>query len=87
MDKIADLNSFYAVQYDINVFGPIRVIRAVLPQLRAQGSGTIVNMSSVGGFRSYPSNGMYCSTKFALEGITEALAIEIAPFGLRALRK
>jgi len=86
LETIANLYSG-AVQYEINVFGPVKVIRAVLPQLREQGSGTIVNMSSVGGLRSGPAAGMYCSTKWALEGITESLADEIAPFGLRALSK
>lgn len=63
----------------------MRLIRSVLPYLRAQKSGTIVNISSLGGIRSGPSSGAYCSSKFALEGLTEALAGEIAPFGLRAL--
>ncbi|RDW68868.1 SDR family oxidoreductase [Aspergillus mulundensis] len=72
-------------QYDINVFAPLRLIRAVLPHLRDQGSGTIINFSSVGGLMSGPANGIYCSTKFALEGLTQALAAEIAPFGLKAL--
>lgn len=72
-------------QFDINVFGILRTIRAFLPGLRAQGSGTIMNVSSIGGLHGYPSNGVYCATKFAIEGITEALATEIAPFGLRAV--
>ncbi|KAL4924804.1 SDR family oxidoreductase [Aspergillus undulatus] len=71
-------------QFDTNVFAQLRLIRAFLPALRDQGSGTILNFSSIGGLRSYPSNGIYCATKFALEGITEALAAEIAPFGLKA---
>jgi NAD(P)-dependent dehydrogenase (short-subunit alcohol dehydrogenase family) len=72
-------------QFDINVFGVLRVIRAALPYLREQKSGTIVNLSSIGGIHSYPSNGLYCSTKFAIEGITQALAAEVAPFGIRAM--
>jgi len=72
-------------QFDINVFGPVRVIRSVLPYLRAQKSGTVVSLSSIGGVRSYASNGMYCATKFAIEGITEALNLEISAFGLRAI--
>jgi NAD(P)-dependent dehydrogenase (short-subunit alcohol dehydrogenase family) len=72
-------------QFDINVFGIIRTIRAFLPHFRAQNTGgTIGNISSIGGLRGYPSNGVYCATKFALEGITQALATEIAPFGLHA---
>lgn len=72
-------------QFDINVFGIVRVLRAVLPNLRAQKSGTIVNISSVGGLVSPPGNGLYCATKHALEAITQSLAAEIAPFGIRAL--
>jgi NAD(P)-dependent dehydrogenase (short-subunit alcohol dehydrogenase family) len=72
-------------QFDTNVFAVLRLIRAFLPQLRAQGSGTIMNLSSIGGLRGYPSNGIYCSTKFAIEGITQALAAEIEPFGLSAV--
>jgi NAD(P)-dependent dehydrogenase (short-subunit alcohol dehydrogenase family) len=63
----------------------LRIIRAALPHLREQGSGTIMNLSSIGGFHGYAGNGIYCSTKFAVEGLTEALAIEIAPFGLSAV--
>ncbi|KAK5653814.1 hypothetical protein OQA88_7972 [Cercophora sp. LCS_1] len=72
-------------QFDINVFGILRTIRAFLPGLRAQGTGFILNVSSIGGLHGYPSNGVYCATKFALEGITEALAAEIEPFGLKAV--
>jgi len=78
-------DSLVKKQFDINVFGILRTIRAFLPLLRAQGSGTIMNVSSIGGLRGYPSNGVYCATKFAVEGITEALAEEIKPFGLRAV--
>src|ERR1700761_6873749 len=63
----------------------LRIIRSVLPYLRDQGEGTIMNLSSIGGLRGYPSNGVYCATKFAVEGITQALAVEIAPFGLHAV--
>jgi len=72
-------------QFDINVLGILRTIRAVLPVLREAKSGTVMNLSSVGGLHGYPSNGVYCATKFAIEGITEALAAEIAPFGMRAV--
>jgi NAD(P)-dependent dehydrogenase (short-subunit alcohol dehydrogenase family) len=53
--------------------------------LRQQRSGHIINFSSVGGFVSFPGSGIYCSTKFALEGISEALAQEVAPFGIKVI--
>jgi NAD(P)-dependent dehydrogenase (short-subunit alcohol dehydrogenase family) len=68
--------------YDTNVFGVLNVLRAVLPILRVQRSGHIINMSSIGGFGSSAGWGIYCSTKFALEGISEALAGEVAPLGI-----
>ncbi|WP_179469979.1 oxidoreductase [Mycolicibacterium vinylchloridicum] len=68
--------------YDANVFGVLNVLRAVLPTLRAQRSGHIINLSSIGGFRSSAGWGIYCSTKFALEGISEALADEVGPLGI-----
>ncbi|SFU39851.1 oxidoreductase [Pseudoduganella namucuonensis] len=71
-------------QYDTNVFGLLNVTRAVLPFMRARGSGHIVNISSVGGYKSYPGWAVYGSTKFAVEGITAGLAAELAPLGIRA---
>jgi NAD(P)-dependent dehydrogenase (short-subunit alcohol dehydrogenase family) len=68
--------------YDTNVFGALNVIRAVLPTLRAQRSGRIINISSIGGFVGSPGWGIYCSTKFAVEGFSEALAKELAPLGI-----
>src|SRR5262249_3422772 len=65
-----------------NVFGLLAVPRAVLPQMRRQRSGHVINTSSLGGYASYPGWGVYCSTKFAVEGITEALAAELAPLGI-----
>lgn len=70
------------VVYDTNVFGILNVLRAVLPTLRAQRSGWIVNLSSIGGFIASSGWGVYCSTKFAVEGISEALAAEVAPLGI-----
>ena len=70
--------------YDVNVFGTLNVIRSVMPHLRAKRSGHIFNISSVGGFFSgYPGWGIYCSTKFAVAGLTEALHTEGKPFGIK----
>ncbi len=68
--------------YATNVFGLLRVTRAVLPHLRKQHSGHIVNLSSIGGLTGMPGWGIYNSTKFAVEGISEALAAELAPLGI-----
>ena len=70
--------------YDTNVFGLLHVTRAVLPALRAQRAGHVVNISSLGGVQSAAGFGLYCSTKFAVEGITEALHAELAPLGIHA---
>ncbi|CAI4214380.1 unnamed protein product [Parascedosporium putredinis] len=72
-------------QFDVNVFAMLRVIRAFLPALRKQGSGTIMNLSSIGGVSSFPTNGIYCASKFAVEAITQALAGEVEPFGLQCV--
>jgi len=71
-----------AAVYETNVFGLLRVIRAVLPQMRKQRSGQIVNLSSIGGLTGLPGWGIYNSTKFAVEGLSEALAAELAPLGI-----
>jgi NAD(P)-dependent dehydrogenase (short-subunit alcohol dehydrogenase family) len=68
--------------YETNVFGLLRVTRAVLPYLRKQRSGHIVNLSSIGGLTGMPGWGIYNSTKFAVEGLSEALAAELAPLGI-----
>jgi NAD(P)-dependent dehydrogenase (short-subunit alcohol dehydrogenase family) len=71
--------------FDVNVFGTLNVIRKVLPYLRAQQSGHIFNISSIGGFiGTFPGFGIYCATKFAVEGLTESLSTEIKSFGLKA---
>jgi len=71
-----------AALYDTNVFGLLRVTRALLPYLRKQRSGHIVNLSSIGGLAGLPGWGIYNSTKFAVEGLSEALAAELAPLGI-----
>lgn len=68
--------------YETNVFGLIRVTRAILPYLRKQRSGCIVNISSIGGLVGLAGWGIYNSTKFAIEGLSEALALEVAPLGI-----
>jgi len=71
--------------FELHFFGPVALTRAVLPHMRAQGGGAIVQMSSVGGQITAPGFGAYCATKFALEGITQALHDEVAPFGIRTM--
>jgi NAD(P)-dependent dehydrogenase (short-subunit alcohol dehydrogenase family) len=69
--------------FDTNVFGLLNVSRAVLPLMRKQGSGHVINISSVGGYSSYAGWGVYGSTKFAVEGLSEAMAMELAPLGIQ----
>lgn len=70
--------------YDTNVFGLLNVTRAVLPTMRANRSGHVINISSIGGYRAAAGFGVYSSTKFAVEGITEALRAELQPLGIHA---
>ncbi|HEU5028621.1 MAG TPA: oxidoreductase [Spirillospora sp.] len=70
---------------DLHFFGPAALTRAVLPHMRRQGSGAIVQLTSQGGRLSFPGVGGYSATKFALEGLTEALAGEVAPFGIKVM--
>jgi NAD(P)-dependent dehydrogenase (short-subunit alcohol dehydrogenase family) len=70
-------------QYDTNVFGLLNVLRAALPHLRAQRSGHIINVSSLFGFGAIPGWALYGSTKFAVEGISKGLAIELEPLNIK----
>jgi NAD(P)-dependent dehydrogenase (short-subunit alcohol dehydrogenase family) len=69
--------------FEVNVFGTLNVLRAALPYLRGQRSGHIINISSGGGYQAFAGYGIYCASKFAVEGITEALHAELLPLGIR----
>lgn len=70
-------------QFAANVYGPVAMMKAVLPGMRARRRGHIVNVTSMGGFITMPGISFYCGSKFALEGISEALGKEVAEFGIR----
>jgi NAD(P)-dependent dehydrogenase (short-subunit alcohol dehydrogenase family) len=72
-------------QFEVNLFGAIAVIQAVLPYLRARRAGRIINISSISGLVGWPSLGIYSGSKFALEGICETLAQEVAPLGIHVI--
>jgi NAD(P)-dependent dehydrogenase (short-subunit alcohol dehydrogenase family) len=73
----------YAEVMDVNLYGVIRCCQAVLPHMRAQGSGTIVNVSSIAGRIAAIAQSAYVASKWAVEGLSEGLAQEVAPFGIR----
>ena len=70
-------------QFETNLFGVIRVSQAVLPIMREQKSGIIVNISSAAGRFGYPGESAYVSTKFAIEGLSDSMVYELEPFGIR----
>jgi NAD(P)-dependent dehydrogenase (short-subunit alcohol dehydrogenase family) len=72
-------------QFETNVFGAIRVIQKILPIMRKQRHGTIVNISSVAGRIGFPLTPAYVSSKFALEGLSESMAYELEHFGIKVI--
>lgn len=70
-------------QFDVNVFGAIAVMQAALPYMRKRRAGRIINITSVSGLVGWPSLGIYTASKFALEGLSETLAMEIEPLGIK----
>ncbi|ETN46239.1 uncharacterized protein HMPREF1541_00423 [Cyphellophora europaea CBS 101466] len=73
------------VQFDTNFWGPLRVIKAVVPGMRERRRGTVVNVSSIAGLQGIPSTGIYAASKHALEALSESLSLELAPFNVRVL--
>lgn len=69
--------------FDVNVFGQFRVLRAVLPSMRAQRSGVVANLGSIGGWSGVPAAGLYCASKAAIAIYTEALRGKLAEFGIQ----
>jgi NADP-dependent 3-hydroxy acid dehydrogenase YdfG len=72
-------------QFETNVFGLVNMIQAVLPGMREKRTGHIINFSSIGGIRAFTATGYYHATKFAVEGLSESLAQEVAPMGIKVL--
>ncbi|MFE1746467.1 SDR family NAD(P)-dependent oxidoreductase [Coleofasciculus sp. H7-2] len=80
-----ELIPFEAVQqqFQVNLFGPLALIQALIPVMRDRGGGRIINISSLGGRLAFPFGGLYSSSKFALEGISDALRMELAAFNIK----
>jgi NAD(P)-dependent dehydrogenase (short-subunit alcohol dehydrogenase family) len=72
-------------QFDVNVFAPLALIQAVLPQMRQRGAGVIINITSVSGLATWQGTGIYCASKFALEALGETLADEVAGMGIKVI--
>jgi NAD(P)-dependent dehydrogenase (short-subunit alcohol dehydrogenase family) len=72
-------------QFETNFFGAVRVTQAVIPMMKKQGGGIIVNTTSLGGRISFPLNSAYHATKFALEGLSESIRYELEPFGIKVI--
>jgi NAD(P)-dependent dehydrogenase (short-subunit alcohol dehydrogenase family) len=72
-------------QFEVNVFGPLTVLKAVLPGMRARRSGRVVNVTSVSGLSVWPGTGLYCASKSALVTLTQSLAAELAQVGVRVI--
>ncbi len=70
-------------QFQVNLLGPLALIRALVPQMRDSGGGRIINISSLGGRLAFPFGGLYSASKFALEGLSDALRMELAPFNIK----
>lgn len=82
LEELSDAES--RANFDVNVFGLLNVTRAILPQMRAQQSGHIFNISSIAGFNGvFPGFGIYCATKFAVDGLSESLSAETKAFGIK----
>ncbi len=81
VEEISDADA--RAMFDVQVFGVLNVLRAVLPSLRANRSGHIINVSSILGLTTFPGWGLYCAGKYAVEGLTGALAAEVADFGIK----
>ena len=86
MGAVEDIDESKAkIQFETNYWGVFRMCRAVLPSMRSRKTGTIVNVSSIGGLQCLPTSGVYGASKFALEGLSESLAAELASFNIRVL--
>jgi NAD(P)-dependent dehydrogenase (short-subunit alcohol dehydrogenase family) len=83
IEDVPDEDARY--QLEVNLIAPMRIARLVLPAMRERGDGRIVNVSSIAGRVSTPMTGWYCASKFGLEAATDALRVEVEPFGVRVI--